>query len=157
MVYGAHFSHDCHGRIHPSSARKHAEAFLKLLSPTPLPVVCANRYTLGFSDAEAYGWNVTPPTLTWSRFIENKNNEILRLNGIYERMLNNAGVTIIKVNDTTFVLGPRFLPSTPKPEASLPLLHVLTVAEANRARAPLSTRTPCLLTAPKMSPVRPSP
>ena len=48
------------------------------------------------ADAEAYGWNVTPPTLSWSRFIDNKNKEILRLNGIYERMLTNAGVTIIK-------------------------------------------------------------
>mmetsp|Transcript_33104 Transcript_33104/g.78444 ORF Transcript_33104/g.78444 Transcript_33104/m.78444 type:complete len:456 (+) Transcript_33104:53-1420(+) len=63
MVYGAHFSHDCH-------------------------------------DAEAYGWNVTPPTLSWSRFIDNKNKEILRLNGIYERMLTNAGVTIIKGKGT---------------------------------------------------------
>ena len=33
------------------------------------------------SDAHAYGWDVQKPTVQWSRFIENKNKEILRLNG----------------------------------------------------------------------------
>mmetsp|Transcript_54335 Transcript_54335/g.132780 ORF Transcript_54335/g.132780 Transcript_54335/m.132780 type:complete len:453 (-) Transcript_54335:1-1359(-) len=47
-------------------------------------------------NAHSFGWNVEKPTLDWARFIENKNNEILRLNGVYERILGNAGVTIIR-------------------------------------------------------------
>lgn len=53
-------------------------------------------YAHDFHDAKAYGWNVEEPTLDWMRFIEAKNKEILRLNGIYERLLNNAGVTIMR-------------------------------------------------------------
>lgn len=55
-----------------------------------------SHYAHDFHDASAFGWNVEAPTLSWSRFIENKNAEILRLNGIYENLLTKAGVTIIK-------------------------------------------------------------
>eukprot|EP00468_Gymnochlora_sp_CCMP2014_P007308 CAMPEP_0167756024 /NCGR_PEP_ID=MMETSP0110_2-20121227/9149_1 /TAXON_ID=629695 /ORGANISM="Gymnochlora sp., Strain CCMP2014" /LENGTH=546 /DNA_ID=CAMNT_0007642075 /DNA_START=58 /DNA_END=1698 /DNA_ORIENTATION=+ len=47
-------------------------------------------------DAEGFGWNFEEPSMTWPRLIENKNKEISRLNGIYERMLGNAGVEIVK-------------------------------------------------------------
>mmetsp|Transcript_45597 Transcript_45597/g.66828 ORF Transcript_45597/g.66828 Transcript_45597/m.66828 type:complete len:458 (+) Transcript_45597:52-1425(+) len=48
-------------------------------------------------DAQAYGWDIPqPPQLQWSRFIENKNKEILRLNGIYGGLLSRAGVEIRK-------------------------------------------------------------
>lgn len=48
-------------------------------------------------DAQAYGWDVVQaPQLNWSRFIDNKNKEILRLNGIYGGILTRAGVQIIK-------------------------------------------------------------
>jgi glutathione reductase (NADPH) len=53
-------------------------------------------YAHDFHDSAAFGWNTEAPTLSWSRFIENKNAEILRLNGIYENLLAKAGVTIIK-------------------------------------------------------------
>ena len=53
------------------------------------------------ADAKAYGWDVPePPQLQWSRFIENKNNEILRLNGIYNGILTRAGVEILKGKGT---------------------------------------------------------
>jgi glutathione reductase (NADPH) len=51
-------------------------------------------------DAKGYGWDVAEPKLDWKRFIENKNKEIARLNGIYERMLGNSGVELIKKKAT---------------------------------------------------------
>lgn len=43
---------------------------------------------------------MTEPKLNWQRMIENKNKEIARLNGIYERMLKNAGVEVIQGRGT---------------------------------------------------------
>jgi glutathione reductase (NADPH) len=40
------------------------------------------------------------PQLHWSRFIENKNKEIERLNGIYNGILTRAGVEIIRGKGT---------------------------------------------------------
>ena len=49
-------------------------------------------------DAAGYGWNVPTSDVTfdWPKLVANKNAEIERLNGIYGRMLQNAGVTIIE-------------------------------------------------------------
>lgn len=49
-------------------------------------------------DAAGYGWNVPTSEVTfdWPTLVANKNAEIERLNGIYGRMLQNAGVTIIE-------------------------------------------------------------
>eukprot|EP00472_Partenskyella_glossopodia_P002536 CAMPEP_0197535650 /NCGR_PEP_ID=MMETSP1318-20131121/51276_1 /TAXON_ID=552666 /ORGANISM="Partenskyella glossopodia, Strain RCC365" /LENGTH=462 /DNA_ID=CAMNT_0043093289 /DNA_START=116 /DNA_END=1504 /DNA_ORIENTATION=+ len=52
--------------------------------------------TIEASDAKGYGWDFAKPDLNWERLISNKNDEIARLNGIYEKMLNNAGVTLYK-------------------------------------------------------------
>ncbi|MBS3804170.1 MAG: glutathione-disulfide reductase [Oleiphilaceae bacterium] len=48
-------------------------------------------------DAKGYGWNVPKDQVRfdWPTLVANKNTEIDRLNGIYQRMLENAGVTII--------------------------------------------------------------
>lgn len=58
--------------------------------------VYGSHYSGDFEDAEAYGWDVEKSAvgLDWPRLIENKNNEIARLNGIYARMLKNAGVDL---------------------------------------------------------------
>ena len=53
-----------------------------------------------FEDAAAYGWNVGAATLDWKRLIENKNQEILRLNGIYRRILDSNNVTIHEARAT---------------------------------------------------------
>jgi len=53
-----------------------------------------------FEDAAAYGWDVGPATLDWKRLIENKNREILRLNSIYRRILDNNKVTIHEARAT---------------------------------------------------------
>ena len=47
-----------------------------------------------FQDAKNYGWNVPPSTFDWPTLRDNKTNEINRLNGIYQNLLDNAGVTL---------------------------------------------------------------
>ncbi|WP_366654811.1 glutathione-disulfide reductase [Fodinicurvata sp. EGI_FJ10296] len=47
-------------------------------------------------DAGAYGWNVGTFTHDWARLIANKNEEISRLNGVYQRLLDGAGVELIR-------------------------------------------------------------
>jgi glutathione reductase (NADPH) len=46
-------------------------------------------------DAKGYGWTIGEAALDWGRLIEAKNRELDRLNGIYVRMLRDAGVEII--------------------------------------------------------------
>lgn len=46
-----------------------------------------------FEDAKGYGWNLNvPDRLDWQTFMSRKNNEIKRLNGIYDGLLEKAGV-----------------------------------------------------------------
>jgi len=49
-------------------------------------------------DAAGYGWKVPKEGISfdWPTLVANKNTEIERLNGIYQRLLENAGVTIIE-------------------------------------------------------------
>lgn len=49
-------------------------------------------------DAAGYGWQVPldKASFDWSTLVANKNTEIERLNGIYGRLLENAGVTLIE-------------------------------------------------------------
>jgi glutathione reductase (NADPH) len=57
-----------------------------------------------FQVAAAYGWSVGEPRFDWPTLLENKDREIARLNGVYERVLVNAGVEIHRSRAT--VLGP---------------------------------------------------
>ncbi|GAB1266609.1 glutathione-disulfide reductase [Aurantivibrio infirmus] len=47
-----------------------------------------------FLASEAFGWDVGQATLNWDKLRDNKTKEIERLNGIYENLLINAGVTL---------------------------------------------------------------
>ncbi len=47
-------------------------------------------------DAADFGWSVAEPVLDWGKLLENKEREITRLNGVYERILVNAGVEILR-------------------------------------------------------------
>jgi len=47
-------------------------------------------------DAADFGWNIPEPSFDWRRLLANKDREIERLNGVYERILVNAGVSIIR-------------------------------------------------------------
>lgn len=65
-------------------------------------------------DAAGYGWDVPLDQVSfdWPTLVANKNKEIERLNGIYARLLENAGVTVIegtaKLSDPhTVVVGER--------------------------------------------------
>lgn len=61
-------------------------------------------YAGHFEDARGYGWSVEGTRLDWPTFIARKNAEIARLNGIYERMLEKAGVRIH--NGAAEIIGP---------------------------------------------------
>src|SRR5690606_17000072 len=57
-----------------------------------------------FEVAAAYGWTVGEPRFDWQTLLANKDREIARLNGVYERLLTLAGVEILRERAT--VLGP---------------------------------------------------
>lgn len=58
--------------------------------------VYGSHYGHDLDDARAYGWNTEHATVDWPRLISNKNNEIKRLNGIYGKMLDKAGVKLMR-------------------------------------------------------------
>lgn len=59
--------------------------------------VYASQYPHYFKDSIGYGYTVdNMPRFDWERLRDNKTAEIQRLNGIYERMLEGAGVTILE-------------------------------------------------------------
>lgn len=47
-----------------------------------------------FEDAARFGWTVSATSFDWPTLVNNKNAEIERLNGIYQRLLDNAGATV---------------------------------------------------------------
>ncbi len=54
----------------------------------------ASHYHEDIEDAAGFGWTVGGPRFDWRRLMANKNAEIARLEGIYEHLLNDAGVEI---------------------------------------------------------------
>jgi glutathione reductase (NADPH) len=54
----------------------------------------AAHYHDDYEDAAGFGWTVGATKFDWATLIANKDAEIGRLNGIYERLLTNSGVTI---------------------------------------------------------------
>jgi glutathione reductase (NADPH) len=67
--------------------------------------VYASHYSEDFVDAAGFGWSVGERTFDWPTLIANKNVEIERLNGIYERMLDSAGVE--RIEGTAKITGPQ--------------------------------------------------
>lgn len=57
-------------------------------------LVYASQFSEHFEDASGYGWRVGESTFSWPDLIAAKDREIDRLNGIYHRLLDNAGVTL---------------------------------------------------------------
>jgi glutathione reductase (NADPH) len=49
-----------------------------------------------FEDARGYGWAVNAPAFDWPTLIENKNTELNRLEGIYERILRDNNVSLLR-------------------------------------------------------------
>lgn len=60
----------------------------------------AAHYSEDFHDSAGYGWTVEKPKFDWQTLIRNKNAEIERLNGIYERLLENANVRLYNARAT---------------------------------------------------------
>ena len=58
-------------------------------------MVYASHYHEDFSDSKHYGWDTTVNGFNWSTLIANKDQEIDRLNSIYENLLKNAGVELL--------------------------------------------------------------
>jgi glutathione reductase (NADPH) len=55
-------------------------------------LVYASHFAEDFDDAQrGYGWTVGERSFDWATLIDRKNNEIERLNGIYENLLDSAG------------------------------------------------------------------
>ena len=63
-------------------------------------LVYASEYGHGFNDAKGYGWSAKDVSFNWNKLIENKDDEIDRLNGIYIRNLKNAGADIFQSRAT---------------------------------------------------------
>ncbi len=58
--------------------------------------VYASRFGEAMEDAEGFGWSVKERAFDWSKLVANKDREIDRLNGIYIRNLEKAGVTLFE-------------------------------------------------------------
>ena len=58
--------------------------------------VYASHYGEEAEDSANYGWTLKAERFDWPTLIANKNTEISRLNGIYERLLGNAEVELIE-------------------------------------------------------------
>lgn len=54
--------------------------------------VYASHFSEDFEDAAAFGWTVGKASFDWSKLVANKDREIDRLNGIYIKLLDSAGV-----------------------------------------------------------------
>ena len=58
--------------------------------------VYASHVAEEIADAAGYGWSIPSPSFDWPRLIRNKNAELDRLNGIYEKMLGDASVPVLR-------------------------------------------------------------
>jgi glutathione reductase (NADPH) len=59
-------------------------------------LVYASEFGEGFSDAAGFGWSLGHRQLDWNALIANKDREIHRLNGVYRRLLTEAGATTME-------------------------------------------------------------
>jgi glutathione reductase (NADPH) len=63
-------------------------------------MVFAAEYGMNADDARAYGWDIAKGRHDWAALITGKDKEIARLNGIYLRLLNQAGAKIFEARAT---------------------------------------------------------
>jgi len=57
--------------------------------------VYASHFPEDFETAKGFGWTIDNASFDWHKLLTNKNREIERLNGVYKRILDGAGVEII--------------------------------------------------------------
>lgn len=58
--------------------------------------VYASQFREQFAHSRGYGWTLPAPSFDWPTLRDNKTTEIERLNGIYQRLLDNSGAEIIR-------------------------------------------------------------
>jgi len=58
-------------------------------------LVYASHYSAHFEDAAGFGWTLGERHFDWATLIAHKNAEIARLNGVYRKLLEEAGVEIV--------------------------------------------------------------
>jgi glutathione reductase (NADPH) len=56
--------------------------------------VYASQFSSDFKTSAGFGWDVNETRFNWERLLEHKNLEIERLNGVYEKLLIDAGVSL---------------------------------------------------------------
>jgi glutathione reductase (NADPH) len=91
-------------RVAASFGAKVAVAEEKALGGTCVNVGCipkkllvyASHYAEDFRDAAGFGWTVGPRSIDWAKLIANKDTEIHRLNRVYRKLLDDAGVAILE-------------------------------------------------------------
>ncbi len=91
-------------RVAASQGVKVAIAEAHLFGGTCVNVGCipkklfsyASHWREEFEIAQAYGWTTSAPRFDWPTLLRNKDKEIARLNGVYERVLSVAGVEILR-------------------------------------------------------------
>jgi glutathione reductase (NADPH) len=59
-------------------------------------LVYAAHFGEDFEDAAGFGWSVGERSFDWNKLIGNKNREIDRLNRVYQKLLEEVGVTILR-------------------------------------------------------------
>lgn len=59
-------------------------------------MVYASHFPDLFTDAQGYGWSAVKSSLDWEKMITAVNNEVTRLNGIYEGMLERSKVELVQ-------------------------------------------------------------
>lgn len=59
-------------------------------------LVYASKFSTEFEEAAGFGWELGERSLHWDRLIDAKDKELDRLNAIYLRMLDDAGVTLVE-------------------------------------------------------------
>ncbi|MBD2436656.1 glutathione-disulfide reductase [Nostoc sp. FACHB-110] len=75
-------------------------------------MVYASHFPDLFEEAQGYGWSPVESVLDWEKMITAVNNEVIRLNGIYQRMLDNSKVEVLQgygkfVDPHTIMVGER--------------------------------------------------
>ena len=92
------------GRMAASLGKRVAVAEERYMGGTCVNVGCvpkklfsyAAHFAEDFEDAAGFGWTVGPRAFDWTTLVHNKDQESNRLNGIYQRLLDNAGATVFE-------------------------------------------------------------
>ncbi len=75
-------------------------------------LVYASEFSDTFTDCAEFGWTLGERSFDWGTLIANKNDEIARLNCVYEKVLTDNGVRILRARATIAdEAGPRDRPS----------------------------------------------